>query len=428
MGNGIKTFFKVFYIALGLIVAVVVAIISYNNYAITHIQKLATSAIETKNYSELEKIFGTFFSTEAIVNESTSQYDIVVYPSVSFSSYTYYNASDESTLYEREDYSYYIYIVNPTLDIINDVNKSSVLTNEAGIKLHFNDDTTYTYYFTVDGTYNTKLYKEKPTTKNDAILYSKRNNFTAYTYLNYFDITITSSIIDAAKEYSNSKVEATVNAISVVNSNGDDVAKYDVAMDFSQSFYAKAEPYVKAYNDYVTNYKAATTTDEKKTLTSDFEKFFYGENKDGFYYTFADNANCGVGYGRDYAYPWWLYLQAGGMTLLFSLVLFLLYMLLFHFAFLKSLAERLTTGARKRNQGRRGNVNVEASRIKKVEAKEEIIESQEDANEEPTIIENNNDKLIEEAVVIENAKEAQEEAENSEAEDNTTEENEEANE
>ncbi len=364
MGNGIKTFFKVLYIAIGLVVAVFVAIVAYNNYAITHIQSLAKNAVSAKNYSELERIFGTFFSTKEILNESTEQYDLVVYPSAAFSSYTYYNG-DEATKYEREDNAYYIYLVKPSLDIINDV-KTPQLSNEAGIRLHFSDNTSYLYYLAVDQTYNSNIYKEKPTTKESAILNSKRNTFTAYGYLEYFDITITSSIIDAAKTVSDSAADAKVNAISVVNSSGKDVATYDVNLDFSQDFYKTVEPYVTTYNKYIDDYKASSSTDEKKALTANFEKYFYGENKDGFYYTFGKLENCGVGYGKDYAYPWWLYLQAAGMTLLFSVVLFLLYMLLFHFAFLRSLAERITSGARRRNQGKRGNVNVEASRIKKV--------------------------------------------------------------
>jgi len=407
MGNGIKTFFKVLYIAIGLVVAVFVAIVAYNNYAITHIQSLAKNAVSAKNYSELERIFGTFFSTKEILNESTEQYDLVVYPSAAFSSYTYYNG-DEATKYEREDNAYYIYLVKPSLDIINDV-KTPQLSNEAGIRLHFSDNTSYLYYLAVDQTYNSNIYKEKPTTKESAILNSKRNTFTAYGYLEYFDITITSSIIDAAKTVSDSAADAKVNAISVVNSSGKDVATYDVNLDFSQDFYKTVEPYVTTYNKYIDDYKASSSTDEKKALTANFEKYFYGENKDGFYYTFGQIANCGVGYGKDYAYPWWLFLQAGGMTLLFAVVLFLLYMLLFHFAFLKSLAERITTGARRRNQGRRGNVNVEASRIKKVQNKpSNVIENKKEEIAEP--------KQEEKLEVIEEVKEP--ENDNEENKDN----------
>ena len=233
MGNGIKTFFKILYIVLGLVIAVFVAIIAYNNYAITHIQGLVKTAVEAKNYNEIEYIFGTFFGTKEVISDSTDQYDLVVYPSVAFSSYTYYNASDEAQAYEQEDYSYFIYLVNPSLDIVNDVTKSNEKVNECGIKLNFSDDTSYLYYFTIDSTYNTKLLKEKPTTQNDAILYSKRNMFTAYSYLNYFDLTITSSIIDAAKAVSNSSADATVSSITIVNSSGQDVKEYAIAMDFS---------------------------------------------------------------------------------------------------------------------------------------------------------------------------------------------------
>jgi len=399
MGNGIKTFFKVLYIAIGLVVAVFVAIVAYNNYAITHIQSLAKNAVSAKNYSELERIFGTFFSTKEILNESTEQYDLVVYPSAAFSSYTYYNG-DEATKYEREDNAYYIYLVKPSLDIINDV-KTPQLSNEAGIRLHFSDNTSYLYYLAVDQTYNSNIYKEKPTTKESAILNSKRNTFTAYGYLEYFDITITSSIIDAAKTVSDSAADAKVNAISVVNSSGKDVATYDVNLDFSQDFYKTVEPYVTTYNKYIDDYKASSSTDEKKALTANFEKYFYGENKDGFYYTFGKLENCGVGYGKDYAYPWWLYLQAAGMTLLFSVVLFLLYMLLFHFAFLRSLAERITSGARRRNQGKRGNVNVEASRIKKVNPNNKP----KDVIEEPKTLEEPKEENKEPEVIAEDIKE-----------------------
>ncbi len=366
MSNGIKTFFKVFYIALGVILAAFVAIIAYNNYAIGHIQSIANEAVKSKDYTELERIFGTFFSTDAILDERTDKYDLVVYPSVAFSSYTYYNADDEAQLYEKEDYSYYIYVVEPSLDIINDVYKSSILSNESGIRLFFDDDTSFLYYFTIDQTYNTAYLQEKPTDENSAILYTKRNTFTAYSYLNYFDITITSSIIDAAKAVSNSNASATLSGISLVDSSGRDVAKYDVLMDFSQDFYTYIDTYVTSYNNYILEFKAASDNDTKKELTSQFENFFYGDNNDGFYYTFSNNLNCGVGYGKDYAYPGWLYLQAGGMTLLFIFVLFLLYMLLFHFGFLRSTAEKIINGSRRRNVGRKGNVDVSSSRISKV--------------------------------------------------------------
>lgn len=397
MGNGIKTFFKVLYIALGLIVAVFVAIITYNNYAISHIQNLASTAVNTKNYNELEYIFGTFFSTKEVIKDSTAQYDLVVYPSVAFSSYTYYNASDEAIKYEQEDYAYYIYLVKPSLDIINDVTKSNVKSNESGIRLNFDDDTSFLYNFSIDTTYNSNLYKEKPTSATEAILYSKRNTFTAYSYLNYFDITITSSIINAAKEVAKSNNDAKVTSISIVNSSGVDVTKCEVSLDFSQDFYTKVNPYVTTYNDYITAYKATEDKETRKALTSDFEKYFYGSNKDGFYYTFGQLEDCGVGRGRDYVYPWWLYLQAGGMTLLFAVVLFLLYMLIFHFAFLRKLAERITSGGRKRNQGRRGNVDVEASRIKKVTPKkEDVIETDFKEVEEPKALENNDTEAKEE--------------------------------
>ena len=366
MGNGIKTFFKVLYIAVSLVVAVFVAIITYNNYAISHIQNLATTAVNAKNYNEVERIFGTFFSTKAEIYEVEKDYEFVIYPSVAFSSYTYTNASGEKTLYEQEDKAYYLYLIKPSIDIINDV-KSSTISNQSGFRLYFNDGTSFLYNFAVDSTYNSNLLKEEPQNLNDAILYSKRNTFTAYSYLNYFDITITTSIVNAAKEVSNSSADATVSAIAVVDSTGKDVKKYDANLDFNQTFYSYAQTYVDKYNTYIKDFKAAVSNDTKKSLTSEFENFFYGSNKDGYYYTFSNNPDCGVGYGKDYAYPWWLYLQAGGMTLLFAVVLFLLYMLLFHFSFLRSLAQRLTTGRnRPRNQGRRGNVNVEASRIKKV--------------------------------------------------------------
>ena len=366
MGNGIKTFFKVLYIAVSLVVAVFVAIITYNNYAISHIQNLATTAVNAKNYNEVERIFGTFFSTKAEIYEVEKDYEFVIYPSVAFSSYTYTNASGEKTLYEQEDKAYYLYLIKPSIDIINDV-KSSTISNQSGFRLYFNDGTSFLYNFAVDSTYNSNLLKEEPQNLNDAILYSKRNTFTAYSYLNYFDITITTSIVNAAKEVSNSSADATVSAIAVVDSTGKDVKKYDANLDFNQTFYSYAQTYVDKYNTYIKDFKAAESNDTKKSLTSEFENFFYGSNKDGYYYTFSNNPDCGVGYGKDYAYPWWLYLQAGGMTLLFAVVLFLLYMLLFDFSFLRSLAQRLTTGRnRPRNQGRRGNVNVEASRIKKV--------------------------------------------------------------
>ena len=53
MGNGIKTFFKVLYIAFALIIAVFVAIITYNNY---ENKDTMSASLEKKDEKESKEI------------------------------------------------------------------------------------------------------------------------------------------------------------------------------------------------------------------------------------------------------------------------------------------------------------------------------------------------------------------------------------
>ncbi len=349
MAKGIKTFLKVLYICAGIIVLVFIYLLSYNNYTLARIQKIAEDAIAAKDYNELERTFGSFFSTESILEDTSEDYDLVVYPSAVFSTYKY-KVDDVEKTYEHSDRGYYIYYIKPKADDVKDVTIGTSMDNHAGIKYTFTDDKEYTYYFAVTDTYNKDVYVETPTTANESILKGSRNMFQIYSYLNYFDISLSESIVNAMKEEIGST--GTVKRITIVTSDGKDKDSYDVDLSFNQPFYDNIDEYVTKYNKYITDYTSTDDSSVKSDLTKDFEKYFYGENNDGFYYTFQNLANCGVAKGKEHVYPGYLIWQAIGMCALVLVVLFLLYMLIFHFKFLKNLVYRV--GHREENLGRAG--------------------------------------------------------------------------
>ena len=350
MSKGIKTFFKVLYICAGIIVLVFVYLLSYNSYTLSHVQRLANDAIAQKDYVGLEKIFGSFFSTESLITENVDDYDLVVYPTAIFSTYKY-KVDGEEKAYEHSDKGYNIYYINPKTDNVNDVTIGTAVENHAGIRYTFSDGKEYLYYFQISDKYNKTYYYAEPKTVNEVILGGQRSLFQIYTYLNYFDITLSESIVNAIKAEIGS--EGTINKITMVNSSGKDIdGGFNINLDFSQDWFNNIAEYQEKYNKYITDYNATTDNNQKGELTKEFEKFFYGENNDGFYHTFQKIPGCGVANGRDYVYPATLIWQSIGMCALVVVVLFLLYMLIFHFKFLKELVYRI--GNRNKNLGRAG--------------------------------------------------------------------------
>ena len=350
MSKGIKTFFKVLYICAGLIVLVFIYLLSYNNYTLTRIQTLTNDAIAEKNYSELEKIFGSFFSTNSIANVERDDYSLVVYPSSVFSSYKYKVDGNEKT-YEHSDRGYYIYLIKPKADLVNDATIGTTTNNKSGVKYTFTDGKEYTYYFQLSDKYNFDYYIAEPTTAEQAILHGERNLISIYSYLNYFDISLSESIVNFMKKEISS--EGTIEKLTFVDSTGKEVdGGYNVNLDFSQAWYSNIEEYVAKYNKYIEEYTATTDNEVKSNLTKEFEKYFYGENNDGFYYQFQKIEGNGVARGRDYVYPASLIWQSIGMCALVLVVIFLLYMLIFHFNLLKTLVHRI--GRREENLGRAG--------------------------------------------------------------------------
>ena len=350
MSNGLKTFFKVLYICAGVVVLIFVYLLAYNNYTLTRIQGLASQAIAEKNYVELERIFGSFFSTESIVENNSSDYEIAVFPTAAFSTYKY-KVNDEEKTYEHSDRGYNIYFIKPDKNSVNDVTKGTSLSNETGIKYTFTDGIEYTYHLQISETYNKSEYISEPRTANESILHGARNYFSIYSYLNYFDIQLTESIVDAIKAETGST--GTVNKITFVDASGKDVGVgHTVTLDFGQEWFNEVDEYITKYNQYITDYNAAEDNETKSNLTKEFETYFYGSNNDGYYYTFQNRPGCGVARGKDYVYPGSLIWQSVGMCALVVVVLFLLYMLIFHFKFLKNLVYRV--GHRQENLGRAG--------------------------------------------------------------------------
>lgn len=346
----IKNILKVLYIAFGLIMAFLIYLIGYRSNIYNHIQDLTATAIAEKNYVDVGMIHGGCFEKNNLVVEDSDQLDLVIFPSTTLVSLSYYTDEKNTTVVNSYDKSYYVYIFYPTFETM-DI-KTNKLVNSAGIRFK-SINGSYDYVFKISDTVNEDRYIAKPTSAKEVLLNSERN---VYSW-EFYNITLTESLIEAMSD----SLKGDIVSLSVLDSSGAEVYSVDVALDFSQTFFTDVQPLVDHYNTYLEEYNS----DDKairENAVSKFDEFYLGtEDTEGFEKTFQANENYTFRYPDSYLQPSKLIWQTVGILALFVICMLLFYVLLFHFAFIKRLVSREGRQNYRRNPG--------ASRRNVIEAK-----------------------------------------------------------
>ncbi len=360
-----KKILKIGYIALGLVIAVLVYLIGYNSNGFNHISKLTNKAIENKDYVELAKIHGGCFDTFNLVEENDEILDMAIFPSTTLGSVTYYDEEDKTKTVSRYDASYYIYIMNPKFDTdTKEVNGKPF--NDTALRF-ISANGTYDYKFQIDKNINSSLYLEKPKSEAEALLNSSRDIFSTYTNWNFFNISLTRSLVNAMG------LEDGIHSIEVLDRDGVVKFSYDVHLDFTQTFFTDVEPLITHYNTYIEEYNS-DDKEVKNNASKKFDEFYLGE--DGFEAKFKKNENYSFRHENKYLQPSSLIWQTIGILVLYLICISLFYFLLFHFSFLKGLISRRTDGKYSVNPGakRKDTINAKTKDIQVEENKEEVDE------------------------------------------------------
>lgn len=332
----IKSVLKVVYVAFGLIVAVLVYIVGYNSNGFNHISNLTAKAIEAKDYVEVAKIHGGCFDTTNLVEENEDILDLAIFPSTTLTTISYYTNVDEKTTTTVNSYdnSYYIYIFNPQLDMDTKEFNGKTM-NYTGIRFSSSNGY-YDYKFQITEELNSEDYIEYPQSVKEYLLNSERNLFNSYANWNFFNLTLTSTLINAME----SELNGDITSISVLDRDGTSKFTYEVNLDFSQQFFTDVALLVKNYNVYIEEVNSDDETIQKGAEDK-FNEFYLGtETTKGFLDIFNEIEQYSFRHEDSYLQPASLVWQTIGILVLYLICAFLLYMLFFHFAFLKGLISR----------------------------------------------------------------------------------------
>lgn len=409
-----KTILKFFYLAFAVVLGVVIYLSAYNSAGFNYISDLTKTAIENKEYEKVGLIHGGCFDTKSIANNSSDKLNVAIFPSVTLESFNYYDAEslkegskEEKTItYNEFCNSYYIYIFNSSISDLN-TTTNGVSTNMAALRFK-SESSTYDYLFKITSDVNSDSYNSKPTSVNDYLIKGGRNLFTYKVNYDFFNITLTSLDIEAMKSQG---FNGSITGFDIIDQNGNVVATENVKLDFSQQFFTDAKPLVDNYNTYINEYSNAESKEDKQKAEDKFNAFYDGE--DGFEKTFTSNSEYTFRYADSYLRPSKLIWNGVGVLAIFALCVVLIYILLFHFAFIKGLItgsgkKQVNYGAPRKNDSIKANVKPlpgkaysdskaqkpsqeeNTSALKKLE---DIVENNDKELKEETIDDNNENKV-----------------------------------
>lgn len=397
---------RIVYIAFGVIMAIIIAIMAYNTNGYNFIYNKTQAAIKDKNYVEVAKIHGGNFWDQTIATENSDVVDVVIYPASTLTQITYYTdpEKDTTTTYNVYEKAYYINTFILTKMDTKEFSKGGVMTNETGLR--FYGDTVYNYYYTISDTVNSSKLTAKPTSPSATIIHGARKS-RSFNNWGFFGFTLTESMYEAMKSDGLSGV---ITKVGILDANGEEVTTLNVTLDFEHEFFDDVHELIEQYNTYIDVQTNPDSTDAMKKEATDKFNAFYNDTKDengnvvkeGFESKFLSTPHCTFRYKDSELQPASLIWQTIGIIALVIVVLALLYMLLFHFKFLKSLISRERWAGRK-NLGTRGTVKTNAKEIKEApkantnkpnkatldESKEEKTETKVEQNIEETKVEEN---------------------------------------
>ena len=273
----------------------------------------------------------------------------------------------------------------------------------AGLRFKSNTSS-YDYLFKITSDVNSSSYVEKPTTVDDYLLKGERNLFNYKLNYDFFNITLTSLDIKAMQ---NAGLEGAITGFDILDQTGNVIATSDVSLDFSQKFFDDVSELVSHYNTYIKEYSASESKEDKKAAEDKFNAFYDGE--DGFEKKFtSEHPDYTFRYSDSYLRPGKLIWNGVGILAIFALCVVLIYILLFHFAFIKGLITgsgkgRVNYGAPRKTDSIKANVkplpgkaysdskaqNVKASQENKTKIDEKINEVN---NDKPQTESVNNDE------------------------------------
>ena len=401
-----KTILKVVYVTIAAVLCFILYLGFYNTFRSDYVVELTSSAVKEKNYEKIAKVFNVTFDLNSILStQPTDKAHLEVLPSISrVDAITYKKNEENDSKYTATtnylfEYNYSFYLYEPTF-ITADSSDNGSLTNSTAIRFYTADESkSYDYLLKVTSTVNKDKYNAYPENISDALLKSGRDQLQVLNLINVTYATINESVIKYIEsDYLNNEK---ISKYTIVDGTGTEVfTPQEIKLDFSQQFFNVQEiiDFKSKYNEVIEAQKEST--DAANAKYSEFEKWYYGENKDGMFYTFYETeAHPTYMHQLDEAElrPTSIIWKTIGIIALFLLAVAILYVLLFHFKWIKRIVTRNGKNEGRYTPKKNSNNNSKQAPkkqtttnktvVKTLEAKSEVVDSKIEPATENTKIE-----------------------------------------
>ena len=375
-----KTIIKIIYIAFCLVLAVIIALGMYTSFASSNYSALLSNAVakakEVENYQDAEysdiarcfSIFSTPLENEPslLYAEENGKNIIFIYESVNQHNASYSIDGKDETI-SRVENVYLVTILHPEFNFLNLSDK----TNPSAFRFYGTNSETpyYDYYFNLSSDCNSGTYLAKPTTEKESVLRGGRSLLD--TYRTSYDL-IFFPLTETTMSYIKENLKSDVVGFNIVDNATNSVYKKSEYVDFkfdfpnaAGTFYADMEDFVKYYNIYTENRegKGDYDTDTVNAASVYIESF----TKDPSSMIPDFNTKYIQGYPRESVYTGTdMVMKTIGITLLFVVVVALIYILLFHLKSIKKFIRRFSKKEEPERKipNRRPQTNVVISKSK----------------------------------------------------------------
>ena len=373
-----KTIIKIIYIAFCLVLAVIIALGMYTSFASSNYSALLSNAVakakEVENYQDAEysdiarcfSIFSTPLENEPslLYAEENGKNIIFIYESVNQHNASYSIDGKDETI-SRVENVYLVTILHPEFNFLNLSDK----TNPSAFRFYGTNGKHYDYIFNLSSDCNSGTYLAKPTTEKESVLRGGRSLLD--TYRTSYDLVffpLTETTMSFIKE----QVGSDIAGFNIVDNATNSVYKKSEYVDFkfdfpnaAGTFYADMEDFVKYYNIYTENRegKGDYDTDTVNAASVYIESF----TKDPSSMIPDFNTKYIQGYPRESVYTGTdMVMKTIGITLLFVVVVALIYILLFHLKSIKKFIRRFSKKEEPERKipNRRPQTNVVISKSK----------------------------------------------------------------
>ena len=319
-----------FFIVVGFF-ALAIGYLQYNTYQVEYVNDLCEEHIKNNEFEEVAKMFIDCFDTKSIIEDSTDEADIKIYPGM-MSVNAYYTENDNAKAYVMYEPIYHMFIFNSKFEFNNLTLDGGEYLNKSSIR--FNGDTkSYDYFLQVNSSYNNQYYVEEANSLSDAILNNSRTYVDSLDSLGFLTIDFSKTMLDLIKK----ELESNINSISIVSNEGIELYTMKLAFNYDEQFFKDSDDLINFQNECLDKYEAATSDEERKNIveSAQNELSSWISSNTGYDSTYFVRTGS-------YSTPASVIWKTVGSLVVFAIIVALIYILLFERKLIKKLVFKIT--------------------------------------------------------------------------------------